>query len=442
MKFPVAIIIIGVLFAPFSFAQVDQIERKEGLKKQLGELQVEIGNYREEIREKRKEEKTLGREIGILNSQIRKTELELEQTALAIRRTELAIYSNSDKIAEFEKKINRSKDIIAEIMRSINEEDSRGILEIIVLAGDLSDFFDYSRFLENLQSSLQLALDNVKTAKANIEKEQEALEEEQDSQERLRALQGIQREGLSGRKSEKGRLLDATLGQKAEFERIVSQKERDIEQIRNQIFLLEGVGISLPLHKAYELAKFASDRTGVRPAFLLAVLKQESKWGKNVGQCYLDDIETGAGRGKNTGNIYPRTMKPTRDVAPFLQITQELGRDPFNTLVSCPHPNYGYGGAMGPAQFLPSTWMGYRDRAAALLGHTPDPWDLQDSFTTSAIKLANGGANVQTYDAEWKASMIYYAGSRWNNPLYSFYGDSVMDIARVIQEEINAMIGA
>jgi len=96
---------------------------------------------------------------------------------------------------------------------------------------------------------------------------------------------------------------------------------------------------------------------------------------------------------------------------------------------------------MGPAQFIPSTWMGYKDRLTGILGHTPDPWDLTDAFTASAFKLANGGATSHAYNAEWKAAMLYYAGSRWNNPVYSFYGDSVMDLAAAIQTEIIAMGG-
>ena len=94
---------------------------------------------------------------------------------------------------------------------------------------------------------------------------------------------------------------------------------------------------------------------------------------------------------------------------------------------------------MGSAQFIPSTWMSYKDRLTTLLGHTPDPWDLTDAFTASALKLANGGATSHTYDAEWKAAMVYYAGSRWSNSAYSFYGDSVMDIAAFIQAEITSM---
>ena len=44
-----------------------------------------------------------------------------------------------------------------------------------------------------------------------------------------------------------------------------------------------------------------SAKTTIDPAFLLAIITQESKLGANVGQCYLSDPDTGAGVGKNTG---------------------------------------------------------------------------------------------------------------------------------------------
>ena len=441
----IAFILFGVFGAPFSFAQnsddnLASLERREDLRIQMQGIQGEIETYKAEIKNKKSEEKTLSREVGILQSQIRKTELQLQQTTLAIRSAGLSMEANNIKISEFSEKIDLEKLVIGEIMRAIHEEDSRDIVELIMSSGDFSEFFNHQKFLEDIQASLHKSLQNIKQSKANIEKKQSELEEERESQNKLRVLQEIQKDDVSARKSQTNNLLNLTRGQKKEFEQALNLRERDIEQIRNQLFLLEGVGISMPLHKAYEIAKAASDFTGIRPAFLLAILKQESSWGKNVGQCFLINPETGAGKGKNTGNIYPRTMKPTRDVQPFLQITKELGRDPYNTLVSCP-ASYGYGGAMGPAQFIPSTWMGYKDRLTELLGRIPDPWDINDAFTASAIKLANGGANGQTYDTEWKAAMLYYAGSRWNRPAFSFYGDSVMEIAAAIQEEINAIEG-
>ena len=77
----------GVLFAPFSFAQegaqddISNIDRREELKKELNKIQGEIETYRSEIKEKQGEEKSLSREVAILESQINKTQLELGQIA-------------------------------------------------------------------------------------------------------------------------------------------------------------------------------------------------------------------------------------------------------------------------------------------------------------------------------------------------------------------------
>ena len=77
-----------------------------------------------------------------------------------------------------------------------------------------------------------------------------------------------------------------------------------------------------------------------------------------------------------------------------------------------------------------------------MTGHNPpDPWNIDDAFTASAIKLAAAGANQRTYAAEHKAAMIYFAGSRWNRPHYQWYGDSVMELAAVIQEQLDAIQG-
>jgi membrane-bound lytic murein transglycosylase B len=89
---------------------------------------------------------------------------------------------------------------------------------------------------------------------------------------------------------------------------------------------------------------------------------------------------------------------------------------------------------MGPAQFIPSTWMIYRDKVKQITGQTPNPWDIKDSFLAATLYLADYGAAKQTYDAEWKAAMIYFSGT--TNTKYRFYGDSVMKIASQYEEDI------
>jgi len=101
-------------------------------------------------------------------------------------------------------------------------------------------------------------------------------------------------------------------------------------------------------------------------------------------------------------------------------------------------PSYGWGGAMGPAQFLPRTWLENEAQIIKITGNNPpDPWTLEDAFAASAIKLSRDGARAQNWNAEWKAAMVYFAGSRWNNPAYSFYGDRVMDVKEIIKSQLN-----
>ena len=142
------------------------------------------------------------------------------------------------------------------------------------------------------------------------------------------------------------------------------------------------------------------------------------------------------------GQAISRVMKPSRDVQPFFQITQQLGRDPYNTPVSCPIPSVGgYGGAMGPAQFIPSTWLQYQGKIEQLKGGSVDPWNIRDAFLAAAVYLAQAKATRQTHDYEWCAAVTYFSGScsSRNQIRYEFYGDNVMAIAARYEEDIKSL---
>jgi len=247
------------------------------------------------------------------------------------------------------------------------------------------------------------------------------LEENKNEMITLKAIQETQKYSIEKKKKERQRLLDETRGQEYLYQRLVKNKQLDVNTIRSQLYILQGRGGSLSFENALAIAEFASSLSGVRPAFLLAVLSKESGWGANVG--------TGTWR---------IDMKPSQHSA-YLAICEKLGFNPDMMPVS-KRAWYGWGGAMGPAQFLPRTWLGYESRIAALTGHNPpNPWDIEDAFVAAALYLANAGATAQTYEAEHRAYMIYLAGSNWRKSYLQFYGDKVMDLATAIQEQINLL---
>ena len=130
--------------------------------------------------------------------------------------------------------------------------------------------------------------------------------------------------------------------------------------------------------------------------------------------------------------------------------------------VSCPilrsdGTRIGWGGAMGPLQFIPSTWAIYggivsdgaggyvysrsSDAIRSLTGGTTasNPFNKQDAFMASALLLRDNGANG-TYASDKLAALRYYAGwggaSRAEN---QFYGNQVMERKARLENEIKTL---
>jgi membrane-bound lytic murein transglycosylase B len=266
----------------------------------------------------------------------------------------------------------------------------------------------------------------------------EALLSQQSEEEQMRQLQALQKRALERTEAEKEDLIKVTKGQEKVYQSTIEAAQRTAGEIRARLFDLRDSG-AIPFGTAYEYAKAASAKTGVRPALILAVLRQETNLGENVGQCLLTNSpKKGDGKGKNTGRAIPGVMKPERDVDPFMQITAELGIDPASQVVSCPQ-SVGYGGAMGPAQFIPSTWMLYKDRLAAATGQNPpSPWNARTAIFATALLMQDNGATADRA-SERRAALKYFAGGNWSKPAFAFYGDGVMGYADQYQKDIDVL---
>ena len=98
---------------------------------------------------------------------------------------------------------------------------------------------------------------------------------------------------------------------------------------------------------------------------------------------------------------------------------------------------------MGPAQFIPSTWVQYKDRIGVMAGEVPpNPWTARTAIFATALLMMDNGADAQTRASERLAALRYLAG--WGNaskPAYAFYGDDVMALADKFQKEIDVLEG-
>ena len=320
-----------------------------------------------------------------------------------------------------EEKIKKSKNYLLVLLRYYYQLKQRSIVEVFLAEANLSDYFSQFYYLQKVQESINNELDNLKELNEILNKQKTKLENQLEEQNNLLMLSKIKYQELQELKNEKNKLLAQAQKLEREYSKKLEESERTAAQIRQEIYKLAGGTGPITFGEAYEYAKIVEKYTGVRPAFLLAILHYESKLGQNVGTCHYKDA-----------------MKPSERPI-FEKIVQELGLDPNKMPVSC-KPWYGWGGAMGPAQFIPSTWMKYKERIARITGNNPpSPWNILDSFVAAGLYLKDAGADAKSYSAEWKAAMIYFAGSNWNNPSLRFYGDDVMSIAQRFEEDIKIL---
>lgn len=396
-----------------SRAQEMSLEEKEAanreLVRQMNDLKEQIKEYEDGIDQKKKEQKTLNRELTILESQIKKQELEVKKTQLYLGQLKIEIQDKEQKIIELENKARLEKVKLTQHINQINDYDNVGILEMMLEYESLADFFSGIAAVESLQGETYDILQEINEIKNDLVSKIDALEEDKSETTELKSIQELQKFSLDQKKGEKKNLISNTKGQEKKFQELIKQNKKKIADIQSRLFELGSLGVGkITIEKAVEYAQFSSKQAGIRPAFLLGLIWVESRLNSNLGtgnwktdlyECY---IELGK---RNTAEAQKEA---------FFEITSKLYLNPDNVPVSRALRSVGCGGAMGVAQFMPTTWQGYESRIASLSGHNPpSPWSAVDGFIGSAIKLADNGAKSQDREGERKAAAMYYAGSRW-----------------------------
>jgi len=403
---------------------VDQ--ETQQLKEQLKEYEQQIEELQKTVTIYQQKGSTLQAEVDRLKSKISSINGQISKITKTLNTLSGQIQTTASKISDTQGKIERSRDALAGIIRRVSKDDEKGLVEILFENQSLSDFFVNVNDLVLLQENLKETLDDLDVLKDDLITQKELLALERSDVEVLRLYQVRQKEEVEGTKAEQDHLLAVTKGQEASYQTLLAQTEATASQIRARIFRLLGGG-QMTFEEAYKFAKFAEQRTGVRAALILAVLDRESALGRNVGQCTYHTA------------MAPGPPNSTRDdVTPFLAITKKLGLDPEATLVSCPIVADGaYGGAMGPAQFIPTTWVTYESRIEAVTGSRPaSPWRNLDAFVASGLYLKDSGGATN----ELAAAARYYCGGNWQRSVcMNVYGAAVINRAAQIQKDIDVL---
>lgn len=413
----------------------------------------EIEQQRDKLKEKQEETTGVKYEIQKLDRKIKIAQSYVNAKIAKANKLKKSISKNRDDIDDLNERLKITLESLETLIRLTYQTETYTKIETVLSTGSVSDFFYNIESIRVLQKSISKEVSKTKEEKESLEDLSSELEERESAERTLALEKAVENNKIKKNKSYKNELLDIL----EEEEGVFKEKIKVTEEVRQRILrrkyrLASGVEISfgdaLNLLQPYE-SKFEMDS-----AFVLAILFQESGWGGNIGgnigQCTYNQNNS---HGNSKGG-YTVMSNPQKDN--FLKIMNGLGINPESQPISCPIPSDGsYGGAMGPAQFMPNTWMGIRDSAAVMLGARADdlsPFINQDAFIASAAYLKQQYYSSSCSDYANKYSHIspkktlrercaasrYYAGNNWWKYRFS-YGESVVKRADRFREDIKTL---
>lgn len=424
--------LVETVFAADIAATIDA--RRTQLEVNLAALEKEIAGQQTILQSKQRERVSLERDVAILDAQIQEAKLSIRARDIAIRKLRSDIADKQEVIGTLLEKMNEERRSLSQLVRKTNEVDQYSIVEVALAKENISELFSDIDSLDFLGRALGGSLDEMQKTKTLTEEQKHSLESKQAEEEELRRIQVLQQHRIEENEADKKQIINITKGQENLYQQVIKQKEKSAAAIRSELFTLRG-SAAIPFEKALQFAEKARKETGIRPAFLLGTIAEESELGANVGsgnwkkdlyQCYI-----------SIG--YPTSAEKQKTA--FFEITGELGLNP-DTMPVSKAPYYGCGGAMGPAQFMPTTWQLYRSSISLRTGHNPpNPWDAGDAFMAAALLLRDNGGSGGNPALERRAALRYLAGGNWQKASYAFYGDDVMSLADKYQNMINILQG-
>ncbi|HEC94157.1 MAG TPA: hypothetical protein ENI56_02175 [Candidatus Kaiserbacteria bacterium] len=457
-------ILFGVVVPASLFVQAANVSsavdtRRAQLQSKLTSIESQINTSQATLNTLRTQHNTLQREINILDTEIRRAQLQVRATEIVVQQLSGTIASRTQTISDLTHTLSKEQESLAQIMRQTQMLDGYSAVDVAFSSKNVSTFFEDLDAFASIKRALGKSFNTLNATRTKTEVQKKALQDQLVQKQQLKQIQLLEQRQIQRNEYRKKVLLDKTKGKEGAYQSLINSQKKTAAQIRAELFTLRG-SAPIPFGRALVYAQEAQRATGVRPAVILGVLKQETDLGQNLG----------------TGN-WRKDMSPNRDQPVFVYITKVLGLDP-NVMPVSRRPSYGWGGAMGPGQFIPSTWVCYggfinvhtgdcsnsqhslswnsfwkgpwkyvasKDRVRKLTGgQSPsNPWNDRDAFMATAMLMADNGAGAGTYYSERLAALRYFAGwTHARNPAYSFYGDGVMRYAAQFQKEIDQLNGS
>jgi murein DD-endopeptidase MepM/ murein hydrolase activator NlpD len=252
MKNAIRKILIAGLFAAMMMPQmfalaagtkddlVNMSDDVNSQKNKLKQLQNNIGLYSKKIDEARKKSVSLQNEISIIDDNIVKTGLEVEEISARIDGLNEDILNISKDIADTEKNINLQKDMIAYYLRELQRLGDKSPLQVILLNKSFSDFFNEIQYMEDIQNNLNKSIADLKKTQADLAAKQEDLKNKKEENLKLKDDLENKKVRLESQKVAKTVIIGQAFASENKFQALLLDAKKESDNLDADIKRMEG----------------------------------------------------------------------------------------------------------------------------------------------------------------------------------------------------------
>ncbi|OGL73086.1 hypothetical protein A3E39_04290 [Candidatus Uhrbacteria bacterium RIFCSPHIGHO2_12_FULL_60_25] len=239
----VGLTLTAVLAMPVHAAVKDDVDELSGeiknRQERVKELDGMIGNYRSRIDKAKSETQSLENQLVLLENRIKEKELGVERAKTEIEALTLEVRLIEQEIGVQESRISKQKDLIADLVRNINANDSVTTFDVLLSEDSLSGFFARLEELKKLQRDLGNMLERVKAVKSNLEAKKEERSTKQKAVEAEKSKMKREQLALEAERNYKTSLVGETKSKETEFERILYELRQQQQVTASDIAELE-----------------------------------------------------------------------------------------------------------------------------------------------------------------------------------------------------------
>ena len=374
-----ALLVVWIMLraVPITFSDdcfIDLNTDRTALELALEKCQEKIEENEKILQEQSAERKGTEQDIIAIKTEINRALARISQIGSTIKKLGSEIDTKEGRLDELKASREEHKKSLKTLLQRINEFEQKGFVNFLFSDLTLSSFFSRMNEYQSLRETVEDSIQKIGNVTLRITASVDELQDKKIVQGGLLQQQRVTAAQVREQKKKKELLLEHQVTLEKQTGDKLSAYESRAAAISNRLFDLRDSG-SIPFEKALQYARDAQRATSVRPAFLLGLIKNESDLGRNVG----------------TGS-YKVDMHPTRDQPIFPYIAKLLGFTNPNELKVSANPGFGWGGAMGPAQFIPSTWVCY----GGLVNTRTSTCSITTPFIRSkTLQIGNYGPDVK-----------------------------------------------